>query len=306
MNPDNSAGRQVVGTVRIPRLGSDDEITKRKRLRIAGGLAPGSYYLVICVDVGNRFREGREGNNCRTAGQVVVIIDIGPGGTAQTPTEIRIQRTNVPIGRATIVGFYHNDASAPGNPRSNTQGFGDDEKSNERRELANTGGVRIVADCKRTTNGDFQAPEVPPAAGTDREYDTDEDGDEAKILIYTDTGTVNFNSVGASSRRNIPPGEGNTESTDPHENGTNNPPPSAGNQDETDGGEGRHMAIAAARDPDPDRPEPDWKFAYKVGTIYITHSNGTELILTAYAGIDILGAQDQCVFGGVLKVVNLG
>jgi hypothetical protein len=46
-------------------------------------------------------------------------------------------------------------------------------------------------------------------------------------------------------------------------------------------------------------------YAYNVKTIYISHSNGTELILTGFAGIDVLGAEDQCIFGGVLKTVRV-
>ena len=149
-----------------------------------------------------------------------------------------------------------------------------------------------MADCKRTTNGDSAAPDDPFT--NDESFD--EDGDEAKILVYTDSGTLTFNSLGESSRRNIPPGEGQSEDDDPSSGQVQ--------ADETNGGEGTHMAIAAARDPEQDAPEEDWAFGYKVGTIFIQHSNGTQLIFTGYAGIDVLGIEDQCVFGGTLKVVR--
>jgi len=152
----------------------------------------------------------------------------------------------------------------------------------------------MVADCKRTTNGDNQG--APDAAFNDP-GDFDEDGDEAKILIYADNGTnVTFSSMGNSSRRNIPAGEGSTT------------PPSDTNGvrlDESVGGEGKHMAIAAARDPDQNAPEQDWVTAYKIGTIYITTNTGTEMIFTGYAAIDTLGIGDNCGFGGLLKVVKI-
>ena len=148
-----------------------------------------------------------------------------------------------------------------------------------------------MADCKRTTNGDDGDPD-DPFTGVNN---FDQDGEEAKILIYTDSGTVTFNGPGNSSHRNIPPGEGATEDDEPA---------ATTQADDFTGGEGLHMAIATARDPDQTDPADDFAFAFRVGSIYISHSNGTEMIFTGYAGIDVLGAEDQCVFGGVLKSVK--
>ncbi|MFL5517047.1 MAG: hypothetical protein ACJ8DJ_12870, partial [Gemmatimonadales bacterium] len=113
---------------------------------------------------------------------------------------------------------------------------------------------------------------------------------------YADPGEiVSFNSMGNSSRRNIPAGEGTT--TPPNDvNGDRNA--------ESIGGEGKHMAIAAARDPQQSAPENDWVTAYKVGTIYISTNKGAEMIFTGYAAIDTLGVGNNCGFGGVLTLVK--
>jgi hypothetical protein len=192
----------------------------------------------------------------------------------------RINRFTLPIGRATVTGFFDNG----------TSGFGDDEHSNQRKEILHVGPISVVADCKRTTNGDNAGPDT---AFTPNNF-FDQDGDEAKVLVYTDNGTVTFNGPGESSRRNIPSGEGDSVDSDSN---------AAPNQEFT-GGEGKHMAIAAARDPDRDHAQQDWVTAYKLGTIYISHSGGTEVLLTMYAGIDVLGAGNQCVFGGQAQTLH--
>ena len=72
----------------------------------------------------------------------------------------------------------------------------------------------------------------------------------------------------------------------------------------TTGGEGKHMAIAGARDPQEGDAEEDWVTAYKVGSIYVSHSGGTEFIFNGYAAIDTLSVGDNCAFGGVVTVVK--
>jgi hypothetical protein len=291
--PDTSAGRTRIGRRGVGKIDGHDEQSGRARLTIPAGQAAGEYHLVGCADNGRRLREAKEGNNCRISGQTIGIgqTRIGPAGAPGVTNESVIEKFTLPIGRATIEGF---DTANPG----------DDEKSDQRRQFANVGGVQLVADCKRTTNGDNTGPNGPddPFADPASDVRFDEDGEEAKVLVYTDTGTVTFNSQGGSSRRNIPPGEGATEDDEPS---------AYTPEEESDGGEGAHMAIATARDPDQANPSDAFgdniiAYDYQVKTIYISHSNGTELIFTGFAGIDVFGAEDQCVFGGVLKTVRVG
>jgi CARDB len=277
-NPNNSAGRTRIGNAGAGGIPGHGEVDQRKTLRVPAGQASGNHFLVACADFLKKLREAREANNCRVAAQPVAINGSlrGPAGAPGENDETVLDRTVLPLGRATI--------DTPG-------GFGDDEKSDQRATLANIGGVQLVADCKKTTNGDGGDPDDPPVDNTN----TDQDGDEAKILVYTDTGTVTFSSLGESSRKNIPAGEG--EAGDPTNDGDQ--------AEETNGGEGTHQAIAAARDPSETAPEDDWAFAYRFSTIYINHSNGTELIFTGYAGIDVVGVGDNCVFSGVIKRVKV-
>jgi hypothetical protein len=282
-NPNNSAGRTRVGRRSSGAIPGHGEDNKRTTLRVPAGQASGNHFLVACADFTKRLREAREANNCRVAAQPVAVNGSlrGPAGPPGESDETVLDRTVLPIGRATAGGGV--DGAPVGN--------GDDEKSDQRATLANIGGVQLVADCKRTTNGDNSDPDTAPVD----DNDTDQDGDEAKILVYTDTGTVTFSSLGESSRRNIPAGEGTV--GDGNDTGVQG--------DETNGGEGTHQAIATARDPSATAPEEDWAFAYRVSTIYINHSNGTELVFTGYAGIDVLGVGDNCVFSGVIKRVKV-
>ena len=280
--PRKPAGRVNIGQSRVGALAGGGEQNKRASLRIPAGLAADDYYLVACADIRKAVREAREQNNCRVSGQPLAVGGSirGPAGPSGAGDEIILDRVTLPIGRPTIEGF--NDTRP-----------GDDEFSDQRRLLAAVGPVGVFADCKRTTNGDNAAPDDPFTSANN----FDQDGDEAKILVYTSSGTVTFNGPGNSSHRNIGPGFG--ESDDESD--------ADGQAEDTDGGEGAHTAIAAARDPEQDAPEEDWAFAYKVGSIYVNHSNGTEFVFTGYAGIDVVGAEDQCVFSGVVtKVKTVG
>jgi hypothetical protein len=282
--PDSSTGRTSVGKGSVSPIAGQNETSKRARLTVPAGLAAGEYFLVGCADSGKKLKEAKETNNCKVSGQTIGIgqTRIGPPGPPGVTNETTIDKFTLPIGRATV----DQDGGA-------VDAEGDSEKSDQRKEFAKVGPVSLVADCKRTDNGNGGAPDAPFTSPNS----FNEDGDEAKVLVYTDSGTVTFNSLGGSSRRNIPPGEGEV----------GDPDPGAYTQaEESDGGEGAHMGIAAARDPDQTTPEDDWGFAYRVRTLYISHSNGTELIFTGFAGIDVLGADDQCVFGGVLKTVRVG
>jgi hypothetical protein len=267
------------GSASIGGLASKQDNSRRIRVRIPSRTPLRLWFLVGCTRTTRAART--EHNRCRVSGQRMRILPrIGPAATAlPLPTHFHIDRFTLPVGRPTI------------GPRTGF-GNGDAEKSNQRKEFVHTGGVRLVADCKRTTNGDSGAPD----AAFSNPGNFDEDGDEAKILVYADNGEiVSFNSMGNSSRRNIPPGEGTT--TPPNDtNGVNS--------QESIGGEGKHMAIAAARDPQQSSPEDDWVTAYKVGTVYISTNKGAEMIFTGYAAIDTLGVGNNCGFGGVLTLVK--
>jgi hypothetical protein len=204
--------------------------------------------------------------------------------------QTRIARTVLDIGRPTVPKFGVFSGGGNGD-----DGPGDAEKSDVRKELFRAGPISVVADCKRTSNGDGANPDDPFT----NNGSFDEDGDEAKILVYTDDGTVSFNSAGQSSRRNIPPGEGGPVNND--NQGANGSETAVR---EVTGGEGKHMALGVARDPQQALPEDDWTYAYQFKSIYIAHSGGTEILLNVYAGIDVLGADDKCVFGG--QVTQLG
>lgn len=274
--------RRLRGSALTKALRPGAEASARIRVRIPTTTALRLWFLVACT-TNSGASKSTERNSCRVSGQRIRIQPRrGPATTSPaSPSQFRIDRFTLPIGRPTIAGVL---------PDTTTPKPGDAEKSDKRKEIAKVGPVHLVADCKRTTNGDAAGPDVAPsAAGA-----FDEDGDEAKVLVYTDDGTVTFNSLGASSRRNIGPGEGGPVVKD-----TNGNP----NQENT-GGEGKHMALAAARDPQQDAPENDWKTAYKVGSIYISHSSGTEFIFTGYAAIDTLGVGNNCAFGGVVTVVK--
>ena len=216
-----------------------NETSARARLTVPAGLAPGEYFLVGCADSGKKVKESKERNNCRISGQTIGVGQsrLGPPGPPGVTNETTIDKFTLPIGRATVDGFF-NDSPPDDSP-------GDDEKSNQRREFAKVGPISMVADCKRTSNGDGGEADDP---FTDDFSYNDEDGDEAKVLVYTDNGTISFNSMGQSSRRNIPPGEGESEANDEDPDGYSQ-------AEETDGGEGAHMAIAAARDPEQSAPD---------------------------------------------------
>jgi len=270
---------------RINKLKAQNDLARRIKLRLSTRVPDGLYYLVACVDKPNRLRETEESNNCRITGQVVAVgsavtgPDVVGGGGGGGSNQATITRTSLPLGRATVPGVI---AGRPG----------DDEKSNQRKTLFNVGPVSVVFDCKETTNGDQGDPGDPFTNDTN----FDEDGDEGKWEVYTSSGTVNFNSLGSSSRRNIGPGTGTSVPSD-----TSGPSAVAA---EHTGGEGKHMALAVARDPQQASPEQDWVTAFKAADIYVAHSSGVEFTFHGYVGIDVLGIGDRCVTAGVVTVIH--
>jgi hypothetical protein len=278
------------GSSKFGALSSGQDESGRKRVRIPTRTKLGLYFLTACATrTGPKSSTAR--TNCAVSGQRMRILRHFKGlRSVDLPAEFRIDRTTLPIGRPTIAGAITNGSSANG----------DAEHSTQRKVLAKVGPVSLVGDCKRTTNGDRTAnngPDQPNTQPATSSNSFDENGDEAKLLIYTDNGTITFNSMGNSSRRNITQGEGQP--------GAQRDAAPSSKALESQGGEGKHMAIAAARDPEQGSPAPDWVTAYKVNSIYISHSGGQEMVFTGYVGIDVLGVGNNCVFGGVLNVVKL-
>ena len=151
----------------------------------------------------------------------------------------------------------------------------------------------------RRRNGDDGDPNSPPVAG--QEDDFDQDGDEAKILVQTDSGTISFHGP-HGPRWNVPAGSGDE----------------PGNESPQHGGDGAHMALVAMHDPDPNstegntgtfggQPQADheWRAGWQSGSVYVAQSGGTEFIAHLWAGIDVLGiGPERCVFGGSVYVVK--
>ena len=93
---------------------------------------------------------------------------LGPGslsrrrGRIGCPAPVLPGRHTDQIDRTTLP-----NRSPDSSPDPRAPGTGDDEKSDQRRRSPRSGPVRLVADCKRTTNGDDAAPDVPsPSTGT--------------------------------------------------------------------------------------------------------------------------------------------
>ncbi|MDQ3742156.1 MAG: hypothetical protein M3320_07195 [Actinomycetota bacterium] len=307
--------RRRVGDRRVRALGPGRSTTRRMVVEIPAAFRTGEYFLIICADVRNVVDETNDRANCHVSGQKIRIANeddagrgpagpVGPQGPPGPPgggSQIVIPRKTLPLGEATIEG--------PGTR------VGDNEGSSQQFDLLEVGGVRIRALCRTTTNGDNQLPfpddDLDGFPAVDNDFDTDEDGDEAKILLYLDRPEGNFSFAGPHGKRfNIQAGFGNTTTSVEDEAGDT-------------GGEGKHMAIATASDPesrvegdadDSDdtvggdgdfQPEDDWEQAFRNGSVYVATSTGTEFILNAYAGIGVLGSRaDECTFGGSVTVVN--
>jgi hypothetical protein len=274
----------------IQKLIKFQQKTRRVTLNIPDSVPAGFYFLIGCADGNRKIREGNESNNCRISGQRVGINTsergepgpAGPAGAAGPPgrdlDRRRLPRTVLDLGTKTA-------EPEPTNP-------GDDEGSTSTAELAKIGPLSIRAVCRATTNGDNDEPGEP--FGNIQSFD--EDGDEAKILLYSDAGSFSFSGA-HGPRSDVAAGEGTPDV-----------------EDQT-GGEGHHMFVATMRDPDPNTTrggqhngvfERAWAFGFKSVTGWVSHSNGMELIISAYAGIDVLDVGDRCVFSGTVTVVNPG
>jgi CARDB len=308
--------RRRVGQRRVRALSAGRSQTRRLTVEIPPAFRTGEYFLIICADVRNVVDESNDRANCHVSGQKIQILapgeearrgPAGPAGPAGPPGPpgpgadiIRIPRKTLDLGEATRLG---------------PDGAGDNEGSTQQFDLAEVGGVRIRALCVSTTNGDNELPRDDDDGdgflGVENNFNTDEDGDEAKILLYLDRDQGNFSFAGPHGKRfNVNAGFGNTTT-------------SIADAPNDTGGDGKHMAIATAADPesrirgdadDTDDtvgedadfdPEDDWEHAFRNGSVYVATSSGTEFILNAYAGVGVLGTRaDQCSFGGSITVVN--
>lgn len=286
---------RMQGSARIPPLGPGQEFTRQVRVTIPANTAIDAYYLVVCADVGNVVREHQERLlNCKLSGQAVDLRDrpvgppgptgpVGPAGAAGQVGDVRqLPRTELDLGDKLF-------EPTPASP-------GDDEGSTQTSNAMTIGPITIRYLCRQTTNGDGGDPSTP--FGPSNAFD--EDGDEAKVLLYSTEGTFSFSSVNGQ-RMNIPAGDG-----------------TPGQEDEG-GGEGKRQVLSAMHDPDPNSTrhrrnpfqgggnttEPEYTSGFRSSSAYVAHSGGTEFVLHAWAGIDVLGVgNDRCVFGGVVQVVQ--
>ena len=286
---------RMQGSARIPALGPGQEFTRQIRATIPANTPIDAYYLVACADTSNRVREHAERLlNCKLSGQAVDLRDRpvgppgatgppGPAGAAGTKGDVRtLPRTELDLGDK----LFEPDTS-PGN----------DEGSTQTSDALVIGPMTIRYLCRQTTNGDGGEPSDPFGASNS----FDEDGDEAKVLLYTSDGTFSFSSANGQ-RMNIPAGNGTPD------------------QDDEGGGEGKRQVLSAMHDPDPnttfhggsgnfegggEEDQPEYMFGFKSSSAYVAHSGGTEFVLHAWAGIDVLGVgNDRCVFGGSVQVVQ--
>lgn len=291
--------RRRVGDRRVRRLRGGRSLTRRMIVNIPPEFQTGEYFLIICADVRNQVDETNDRANCHVSGQRMSIADRPPAGGAAGPPGpqgpagpqgppgegaemITFGRKVLPLGTATVSGTY---------------GRGDREGSTEMFDLGEVGDVRIRALCRKTTNGDGGEPDQAPTSSGS----FDQDGDEAKILLYLDQddGTMSFDGD-HGSRRNVMAGFDRR-----------GPDPDGEDPATTQtGGEGQHQFLATARDPEGTRlgggdPRRDWQVAYRSTGGFVSTSDGVDFILNVYAGVDVLGAgSTNCVFGGSATVVN--
>ena len=294
--------RRRVGDRRVRALSPGRSTTRRMVVEIPAQFQTGEYFLIVCADVRNVIDETNDRANCHVSGQRLRVAaeDVrgapgppGPAGPAGPPGEgggnptFNIPRKILPLGTATLLGFYSS--------------VGDNEGSTSQFDLLEVGGVRIRALCRATTNGDNGLPSDTP--GNDDQFN-DEDGDEAKILLYYDRPQGDFSFDGEHGRRwNVPAGFGRR--TDQTDSGETAP--------ETDGGEGQHMFLTMSQDPETHLDggdsnfdfHPEFGAAYRSTSGIVSTSEGTDFQLSMFVGIGVLGASHtECVFGGTASVIN--
>ncbi|HEX8204949.1 MAG TPA: CARDB domain-containing protein, partial [Solirubrobacteraceae bacterium] len=200
--------RRRVGQRRVRALRPGRSTTRRMVVDIPAAFRTGEYFLIVCADVRNVIDETNDRANCHVSGQKIRIAaaddanrgpagppgppgPAGPAGSGGADT-IKIPRKTLNLGTATLLSP---EGSGPGDNEGSTQQF----------DLAEVGGVRIRALCVSTTNGNDRLPGTDddddgfPQAGNSTSYD--EDGDEAKILLYMDRPEGNFSFAGPHGRR---------------------------------------------------------------------------------------------------------
>jgi CARDB protein len=295
---------RMPGVARIPALNPGQEFTRKVVVTIPASTPVAAYYFVACADFGRRVREYQDGTskNCKLSGQAMDLRDrpVGPPGPTGPPGEAgrngsrgdvrQLPRHELDVGDR----LFEPEPAQPGNDEGSTQTF----------DALTIGPITIRYLCRQTTNGDSREPGA--AFGAADSFD--QDGDEAKVLLYS-TGDGTFSFSGPQGQRsNIPSGSGTPD------------------RDDEGGGEGKRMVLNAVHDPDPDSTyhdrdgsrgdqgpfdnehqgtEPEYISAFKAGSAYVAHASGTEFILNVWSGINVLGVgPDRCVFGGTVQVVQ--
>jgi hypothetical protein len=131
--------------------------------------------------------------------------------------------------------------------------------------------------------------------------------DEAKVMAYSNTGTLSFQGENGA-RKNVPAGRSPTENSSTGARGL-----------DRRNGEGQHQLLAVSRDPrgsinstssDEDLVTGTGQGADLAAAFKATRSNlvvtsdGLEVVVDIYAGIDALGVGDKCVFGGMVQFLG--
>ena len=267
---------------RVSAIRANGQVTGRMTVTIPQGQPRGAYYLLVCADATDLVDEFDDAHNCHISGQAVNIgaePPPGPRGPAGPQGEpgpkgdagpasletYELPRTVMELGTPDV-----HDEVNDGDPGQA------DEGSTQNTEVLVVGPFRIRTLCRTALPKENDAR------------------DEAKILVYTESGTMAFEGR-QGARMNIPAGFGR---------------PGAGG---ATGGEGQHQMIATARDSDGGMGSGGTGFVSGMNeaTVYLVHSSGWEVVFEGYAGIDTLGAgepgrgnQDRCVFGGEATVVD--
>jgi hypothetical protein len=187
------------------------------------------------------------------------------------------------------------------------------------RNLAVVGGVHIDGLCRVTnSNG---AGGFNPNNGNDVNLWKADDPNfapggesEAKIIVWSETGTMSFKGD-AGPRTNVPAGGPSFDSGTPsdHEPAGEQQNASATNGEGGAGkgpdpvqGEGEHMfAHSSNENGDENRPLDGTLPAFGYGAGWVATSGGTDLVLNAFAGLDVLGVGgNNCVFAGLVDRVS--
>ena len=280
--------RRRVGSRRIQPLRTHRSTTRRMVVRVPREFQQGEFFLIVCADVRRQVDEINDRANCHVSGQKLRIApEAARRGPAGPPGPAGPAGPQGPKGDPADVGFTVTDIERRTlTAGTNTMDAGEDDPNDSA-----DSGDEIEGSTQEVDLGTF-GPFTFRALCRNKGSDGDTQ-DEGKILVYVSQGTFSFES-NMGPRYNIPAGRGTVDDDTPA------------------GGEGKHQILTASRDLS--RPDPGNPGAFTAFTTVLTHSNGTLLTFTGYAGIDTLGFgtagddatgsptvatdADVCVFGG--------